>query len=106
MAPELLRRDRQEFCQSDNIAALRASCQRPCPLRLLRRHLSQRGRGFQNDEQGSSLLHADHIVVDRLTAADVADLNVVGAFCLDDLGHLLGILVGEASYLSNRALVR
>ena len=49
----------------------------------------------QVSEQGSSLLHADHIVVDRLTAADVADLNVVGAFCLDDLGHLLGILVGD-----------
>ena len=43
-------------------------------------------------EQGRGLLHADHIIVDRLAAADVADLNVVGALGLDDLGHLLGIL--------------
>lgn len=36
------------------------------------------------------LLHADHIIVYGLAAADVADLNVVGALCLDDLGQLLG----------------
>ena len=29
------------------------------------------------------LLHADHIIVYGLAAADVADLNVVGALCLD-----------------------
>ena len=41
------------------------------------------------------LLHADHIIVYGLAAADVADLNVVGALCLDDLGQLLGFLVGD-----------
>ena len=52
------------------------------------------------------LLHADHIIVYGLAAADVADLNVVGALCLDDLGQLLGLLVGDIAAGDERLLLK
>ena len=45
---------------------------------------------------GECLLHADHIVVNRLAAADVAYFHMVGALCLDDFSNLFGVLVAQS----------
>ncbi len=47
--------------------------------------------------QGGEITHADHIVVNGLAAADVADFHMVGALGLDDLGQILGILIGDVT---------
>ena len=46
---------------------------------------------------GECLLHADHIVVNGLAAADVAYFHMIGAFCLYDLGNLLGVLIAHVT---------
>ena len=41
----------------------------------------------------SGSLYRDHVVVDRLAAADVADLNVAAALGAHQIGRLFGVLI-------------
>ena len=43
----------------------------------------------------SGSLYRDHVVVDRLAAADVADLNVAAALGAHQIGRLFGVLITD-----------